>query len=63
MQNVFVPARTSNSSILKRTHPEDSVEGLMLKLRLQYCGHLMGRANPLEKTLILGKTEDGRRRG
>ena len=63
MKNIFVPARTSNPSILKRIHPEDSLEGLMLKLRLQYFGHLMGTANSLEKTLILGKIEDGRRRG
>ena len=52
-----------NPSILKRIHPEDSLEGLMLKLRLQYFGHLMGTANSLEKTLILGKIGDGRRRG
>ena len=62
MQNVFVAARTSNPSILKRIHPEDSLEGRMLKLRLQNFGHLMGRANSLEKTLTLGKIE-GRRRG
>ena len=54
--------RTSNQSILKEINPEYSFEGLMLKLKLQYFGHLMQRANSLEKTLILGKTE-GRRRG
>ena len=56
-------ARRSNQSILKEINPEYSLEGLMLKLKLQYFGHLMGRADPLEKTLILGKTEGGRRRG
>ena len=55
-------ARRSNQSILKEINPEYSLEGLMLKLKLQYFGHLMGRANSLEKTLTLGKTE-GRRRG
>ena len=54
-------ARRSNQSILKEISPEDSLEGLMLKLKLQYFGHLMQRANSLEKTLILGKNE-GRRR-
>ena len=53
-------ARRSNQSILKEISPEYSLEGLMLKLRLQYFGHLMQRADSLEKTLILGKTE-GRR--
>ena len=62
MKNIFVPARTSNPSILKRIHPEDSLEGLMLKLRLQYFGHLMGRTDSLEKTLMLGKNESKRRR-
>ena len=47
--------------ILKETNPEDSLEGLMLKLKLQYFGHLMRRTDSLEKTLILGKTEGGRR--
>ena len=47
----------------KEIHPEHSLEGLMLKLKLQYFGHLMGRANFLEKTLMLGKTEGRRRRG
>ena len=55
-------ARRSNRSILKEISPEYSLEGLMLKLRLQYFGHLIRRADSLEKTLILGKTE-GRREG
>ena len=55
-------ARRSNQSILKEINPEYSLEGLMLKLKLQYFGHLMQRADSLEKTLLLGKTE-GRRRG
>ena len=55
-------ARRSNQSILKEISPEYSLEGLMLKLKLQYFGHLMQRTDCLEKTLILGKTE-GRRRG
>ena len=55
--------RRSNQSILKEIGPEYSLEGLMLKLKLQYCGHLMRRANSLEKTLILGKIEGGRGRG
>ena len=53
----------SNQSILKEINPEYSWEGLMLKLKLQYFGHLMRRANSLEKTLMLGKIEDRRRRG
>ena len=56
-------ARRSNQSILKQISPECSLEGLMLKLKLQYFGHLMQRADSFEKTLLLGKTEDGRRRG
>ena len=56
-------ARRSNQSILKEISPEYSLEGLMLKLKLQYFGHLMRRADSLEKTLILGKIEGGRRRG
>ena len=56
-------AQRSNQSILKEISPECSLEGLMLKLKLQYFGHLMQRADSLEKTLILGKTEDRRRRG
>ena len=55
-------ARRSNQSILKEITPEYSLEGLMLKLKLQYFDHLMGRTDSLEKTLMLGKTE-GRRRG
>ena len=56
-------ARRSNQSILKVISPEYSLERLMLKLKLQYFGHLMGRADSLEKTLMLGKIEGGRRRG
>ena len=54
-------ARRSNQSILKEISPEYSSEGLMLKLKLQCFGHLMGRTDSLEKTLILGKIEGGRR--
>ena len=56
-------ARRSNQSILKELSPEYSLEGLMLKLKFQYFGHLMQRMDSLEKTLTLGKTEGGRRRG
>ena len=56
-------ARRSNQSILKEINPENSLEGLMLKLKLQYSGHLIPRAASLEKTLMLGKIEGGRRRG
>ena len=56
-------ARRSNQSILKEISPEYSLEGLMLKLKLQYFGHLMQRTESLEKTLMLGKIESGRRRG
>ena len=56
-------ARRSNQSILKEINPEYSLEGLMLKLKLQYFGHLVQRANSLEKTLMLGKIEGRRRRG
>ena len=56
-------ARRSNQSILKEINSEYSLEGLMLKLKLQYFGHLIRRANSLEKTLMLGKTEGRRRRG
>ena len=56
-------ARRSNQSILKEISPEYSLEGLMLKLKLQYFGHLMRRTDSLEKTLMLGKIEGGRRRG
>ena len=54
-------ARRSNQSILKETSPEYSLEGLMLKLKLQYFGHLMRRADSFEKTLMLGNFEGGRR--
>ena len=56
-------ARITNQSILKEINTEFSLEGLMLKLKLQYFGHLMQRADSLEKTLKLGKIEDKRRRG
>ena len=56
-------ARRSNLSVLKEINPEYSLEGLMLKLKLQYFGHLTGRADSLEKTLPLGKRDDRRRRG
>ena len=56
-------ARGSNESILKEINPEYSLEGLMLKLKLQYFGHLMRRADSLERTLMLGKIEGRRRRG
>ena len=55
--------RRFNQSVLKQISPGCSLEGLMLKLKLQYFGHLMGRANSLEKTLMLGKIEGRRRRG
>ena len=57
------PARRSNQSILKEISPEFSLEGLMLKLKLQYFGHLIQRTDSFEKTLMLGKIERGRRRG
>ena len=56
-------ARRSNQSILKEISPGCLLEGLMLKLKLQYFGHLMQRNDPFEKTLMLGKIEGGRRRG
>ena len=56
-------ARRSSQFILKEINPEYSLEGLMLKLKLQYFGHLMRRTDSLEKSLMLGKTEGGRRRG
>ena len=56
-------ARKSNQSILKEISPEYSLEGLMLKLKLQYFGHLMRRTDSFQKTLMLGKIEGGRRRG
>ena len=59
---VLWTARKSNQSILKEISPEYSLEGLMLKLKFQYFGHLMRRADSFEKTLMLGKIE-GRRRG
>ena len=55
--------RRSNLSILKEISPEYSLEGLMLKLKLHYFGHLIQRTNSFEKTLLLGKIEDGRRKG
>ena len=60
---VLWTTRRTNQSILKEINSEYSLEGLMLKLKLQYSGHLMQRANSLEKTLILGKIEGRRRRG
>ena len=57
------PARQSNQSTLKEISPEYSLEGLMLKLKLQYFGHLIQRADSLEKTVMLGKIEGRRRRG
>ena len=60
---VPLTARRSNQSILKEISPEYSLEGLMLKLKLQYFGYLMQRADSLEKTLMLGKIGGGRRRG
>ena len=60
---VSCTARRSNQSILKEINPDYLLEGLMLKLKLQYFGHLMGITDSFEKTLMLGKTEGGRRRG
>ena len=60
---VLWTVRRSSQSILKEISPEYSLEGLMLKLKLQYFGHLMRRTDSLEKTLMLGKIEGGRRRG
>ena len=57
------PARRSHKSILKEINPDYSLEGLMLKLKLQYFGHLMQRTDSLEKTLMLGNTEGRGRRG
>ena len=59
----LLTARRSNQSILKEISPEYSMKGLMLKLKLQYFGHLMWRTDSVEKTLVLGKIEGGRRRG
>ena len=63
LESLGLHARRSNQSILKEISPEYLLEGLMLKLKLQYFGHLMWRIDSLEKTLMLGKTESGRRRG
>ena len=63
LERVPWTARRSNQSILKEISPGCSLEGLMLKLKLQYFGHLMPRADSLEKTLMLGKMEGRRRRG
>ena len=60
---VPLTAKRSNQSILKEISPEISLEGMMVKLKLQYFGHLMRTADSLEKTLMLGKIEGGRRRG
>ena len=60
---VLWTARRSNQSILREMNPEYSLEGLMLEMKLQYFGHLMQTANSLEKSLMLGKIEGGRRRG
>ena len=60
---VLWTAKRSNQSILKKISPEYSLEGLMLKLKLQYFGHLMRRTDSLEKTLMLGKLEGRRKRG
>ena len=60
---VYWTARISNQSILKKVSPEYPLEGLMLKLKLQYFGHLVQRADSLEKTLMMGKIEGRRRRG
>ena len=60
---VPLTAKTSNQSILKEINPEYSLEGLMLKLKLQYFGHLLRKVNSLEEFLMLGKTEGRRRRG
>ena len=63
LEETLETARRSNQSILKDISPEYSLEGLMLKLKLQYFGHLIRRADSLEKTLMLGKIEGRRRRG
>ena len=62
LEKTLENSRRANQSILKEINPEDSLEGLMLKLKLQYLGHLMWRGNLLEKTLMPGKTEGRRRR-
>ena len=61
--HIYLSARRSNQSILKKIGPEYSLEGLMLKLKSQYFGHLMQRTDSFEKTLMLGKKEDRKRRG
>ena len=63
MTNLIFPVKVSNQSILKEINSEYSWEGLMLKLKSQYFGHLMQRADSEEKTLMLGNTEGGRDRG
>ena len=63
LEKTLQSLRRSKQPILKEVSPEYSLEGLMLKLNLQYFGHLMGRTNSLEKTLILGNIEGRRRRG
>ena len=63
LEQVPWTSRSSNQSIIKDISPEYSLERLMLKLKLQYSGHLMGRTDSLEKTLMLVKIEAGRRRG
>ena len=63
LEETLETARRSNQSILKDISPEYSLEGLMLKLKLQYFGHLIRRTDSLEKTLMVGKIEDRRRRG
>ena len=63
LSRVSWTARRSNQSILKEISPDYSLEGLVLKLKLQYSGHLMGKTDSLEKTLLLGKIEGGGRRG
>ena len=63
LEKTLGTSRRSNQSILKEINPEYSLKGLMLKLKLQYFGHLMQRANLLEKSLMLGKIEGKRRRG
>ena len=62
-ESLGLTARRSNQSILKESNPEYSLEGLMLKLKLQYFGHPMQRASSLEKTMMLGKIEGRRKRG
>ena len=63
MEKTLETARRSNQSVLKEINPEYPLEGLMLKLKLQYFGHLMQRTDSLEKTLMMGEVEDRRRRG